>query len=200
MSIGGVDLITALLFRRNIRDVRARGGITYRAPGLMHVEPPPPIPRGQWFYKAKVSRPVSLQGGAAGVCDWYGNIYVTRTQSLTEQQITLYHEWVHSVMSPRFKIFLHFRARLKATGYNTSSLLKYVEEALAEGYAQLPRGIRDAFRAFTFPVGPPPYGYVTVGQLASESAAIGSIIAGGQVLRVALSERPPAGLPAAQEQ
>ena len=80
------------------------------------------------------------------MCEWYGDI--------TEQQVTLFHESVHSFFSPKARFFLQLRARLKATAYWRSSLLRYLAEALAEGYGQLKvRGLLPALKAITFPIG-----------------------------------------------
>jgi hypothetical protein len=60
-----------------------------------------------------------------------------------------------------------------------------VEEALAEGYAQLRvNGLAEAFGAFRFPIS---NGYVTVSQLVAEGQAVGTILLGGAVFRVSVS-------------
>jgi hypothetical protein len=67
------------------------------------------------------------------------------------------------------------------SAYARSALLRHVEEALAEGYAQLRiNGLAAAVRAYRFPLDG---GYVTVAQLATEGCAIGSIVLGGIVFR-----------------
>lgn len=74
---------------------------------------------------------------------------------------------------------------MNASAYRRSALLRYLEEALAEGYAQLRvRGLAHAWKGVTFPVGPPGQGYVTVAQMVSEGTAIGSILVGGHLFRV----------------
>jgi hypothetical protein len=144
---------------------------------------------------------MSLPDGILGCCDFYGNISVVRAQTLTEQQLTLYHELVHSVLSPRFRFLRQLRADLKASAYFRSALLRYLEEALAESYAQLKiRGVSHALRALTFPIGEAPFGYVTVSQLAAEGIALGSIAFGGFSFVVHFSERPPFGMPGAGRQ
>jgi hypothetical protein len=196
VTLAGVDILTAVLLRRNLRDVRLRPP-KQRPParGLLKVEPPPAVGPGS-FYRPKISRPQALPSGALGETSFYGDIYVIRTQSLAEQRLTLFHERVHSFFSPKCKFFLHLRARLKASAYWRSALLRYLEEALAEGYAQFKvRGLADALKAVSFPIGPAPYGYVTVSQLVAEGAGIGSIVLGGQQVRVTLASQPPNGLP-----
>jgi hypothetical protein len=199
IAIAGVDIITAIFLRRSLRDVRARVPTPKKGVGLLEVNPPPPMKQGQLFYRPKVSRPATLPGGWSGACDFYGDVYVSRAQTITEQKIALFHESVHSFFSPKCRYFLQLRARLKATAYWRSALLRYLEEALAEGFGQFKvRGLLPALQAVTFPIGPPPYGYVTLSQLASEGAAIGSITLGGTLFHASLSNSPPNGLPPAQ--
>ncbi|MES1164371.1 MAG: hypothetical protein ABUR63_01330 [Verrucomicrobiota bacterium] len=182
--IAGIDVVSALLLRKNLRAVVRRGRPTVE-PGLERVGR---APRGAGaFYRPIISRPATLPGGALGETDWYGNIAVTRTQSVIEQRLTLYHEWVHSVLSPRLRPLQELRASVRAAGYWRSALLRYLEEALAESYAQLRvRGLGHVWRGVTFPVGPAGQSYVTVGELMGEGAAIGSIMVGGMVLRVVI--------------
>jgi len=54
---------------------------------------------------------------------------------MTEQRLTLLHELVHRYLSPKTGPFLKIRAELKMAGYVRSAFLRYLEEALAEGYA-----------------------------------------------------------------
>lgn len=137
---------------------------------------PPPQAR------PKVTRPRTLPSGALGETDWWGNIAVTRNQSLTEQRVTLYHEWVHSVLSPRIAPLRALRARLRASAYWRSALLRYLEEAMAESYAQLRvYGLSNILTGIRFPI---EGGYVSVSQLAAESVAIGNIFIGGSLFQV----------------
>lgn len=131
-----------------------------------------------------------------GECSWYGDVYVVRAQSYVEQRVTLFHELGHSYFSPKFKYMRLFRARLKASAYWRSALLRYLEEALVEGFGQFKvNGLLPALKAVTFPIGPAPYGYVTVGQLVTEGTALGTIVLGGMSMKVVLSKSPPYGMP-----
>ena len=84
---------------------------------------------------------------------------------------------------------------MRASAYNRSALLRYLEEALAEGYGQLRvKGLYDALQAYRFPLkGLDPY--VTVSELRVEGAAIGSIMIGGLVLQVSIADGPMLGQP-----
>jgi hypothetical protein len=195
--IGGIDLIMALLLRKTLKDVKARPKGSLAPKGMLPVEPPPPIAPGKLFYTPKISRPLKLPSGSLGECSWYGDVYVTRGQIIGEQRVTLFHELGHSYFSPKFKYLRQFRARLKATGYWRSALLRYLEEALVEGFGRFKvNGLLPALKAVTFPIGPAPYGYVTVTELVAEGTALGTIIVGGLHLRVHLAKTPPNGLPA----
>ncbi len=103
---------------------------------------------------------------------------------MTEQKITLLHELVHRYLSPRTGPLRRLRAELNLAGYTRSAWLRYLEEALAEGYAQLRvNGLLEAIKAFRFPV---EYGYVSVSRLANEAGAIGTIVLGGLLFHVSI--------------
>jgi hypothetical protein len=74
------------------------------------IDPGPPPPGTGALYKPTISRPTTLPSGALGETNWYGNISVTRLQSIEEQRLTLYHEWVYSVLSPRLRYLQQLRA------------------------------------------------------------------------------------------
>jgi hypothetical protein len=70
------------------------------------------------------------------------------------------------------------RARLCASGYWRSTLLRYLEEAMAESYRQLRAyGFGNIVKGVSFPISG---GYVTLSQLGAEGMAIGK----GEGLRV----------------
>lgn len=170
VNILGISVISALLLRRSVRDVASSGRPHVR---LALKVGAPPARRT----KPRITRPSSLRSGQLGETDWWGNIAVTRNQTLTEQRLTLYHEWVHSILSPRFGPMRQLRAQLSANAYWRSALLRYIEEAMAECYAQLRvRGLQHVLVGIRLPV---QGGYVTVSQLASEGIAIGNIVIGG---------------------
>lgn len=195
--VGGIDLIMAILLHRSLKQMRASPRTSLAPKGLLPVGPPPPMNPGELFYRPKISRPFSLPSGGLGECSWYGDMYITRAQTLTEQRLTLFHESGHSFLSPKFRYLRQFRARLKASGYWRSALLRYLEEALVEGYSRFKvQGLLPALKAVSFPIGPAPYGYVTVSELVAEGTAIGAITVSGLRLTTYLSTSPPHGLPA----
>ena len=75
---------------------------------------------------------------------------------------------------------------MRISGYSRSGLLRYLEEALAEGYGQLRVcGLERALKAYRFPID---FGYVTVARMRAEGLAIGSITLGGVLFHVSVSQ------------
>jgi hypothetical protein len=178
VTLLGISTIQAVLLRGQGRVVAARGRPQIY-PRVRVGTPPPP------GNKLRISRPARLPGGDLGSTDEYGVIVIARNQSLSEQRLTLFHELVHRYFSPRTGPLRRLRAELNMSAYSRSALLRYLEEALAEGYAQLRiHGLEKALGTYRFPV---EGGYVTVSQLAAEGSAIGTITLGGALFRVTIS-------------
>lgn len=174
VTILGVSVISAILLRGSAKPVATRGLPRYKS--MPNVGKPPST------VKPRITRPQRLSAGTLGETDAWGNIAVSRSQSLTEQRLTLYHEWVHSVLSPRFKMFRRFRAELRFSGYEKSALLRYLEEALAESFAQLKvHGLKKVIVGIRFPIS---HGYLTISELVAEGIAIGNIIVSGTIYKV----------------
>ena len=179
VNILGISLISGLLLRRSARAVVARGRPAVRPMPNVGTPPAPGV-------RPRITRPFSLPGGALGETDWWGNMAVTRNQTLTEQRLTLYHEWVHRVLSPRISPMRQLRAQLRASGYWRSALLQYIEEGMAESYAQLRvYGLEKILVGIRFPIDG---GYVTVSQVATEGVAIGNITISGALFTVRIVE------------
>jgi len=78
----------------------------------------------------------SLGRGVLGATDAAGNVTIAAGLTRAEQVLTLRHESVHAFFSARGTgLIAHLRQQLGMWGYNNSQLLRYTEEALAEGYA-----------------------------------------------------------------
>ena len=175
----GISVVSAVLLRSSARATVARGRPQVRPMPNVGAPPAPGV-------RPRITRPYSLPSGALGETDWWGNIAVTRNQTLTEQRLTLYHEWVHSVLSPRLGPMRQLRAQLRASGYWRSSVLRYLEEAMAESYAQLRvNGLDGILVGIRFPL---QGGYVTISQMAAEGTAIGNITIGGAMFTVHVTE------------
>jgi hypothetical protein len=177
----GISTIQAILLKGQGRNIVARGRPQLRG----RIEVPEPPPAGN---QLRLTRPRSIAGGALGDTDAYGVIRVARNQSITEQRLTLMHELVHRYFSPRVGPLRQFRAEVRMAGYVRSAFLRYLEEALAEGYAQLRiNGLSQAVRALRFPLDG---GYVVVSELVAEGQAIGTIMLGGAAFQVSIAVGP----------
>jgi len=177
----GISTIQAILLKGQGRAVAARGRPQLR--GRIQVGAPPPAGN-----ELRLSRPPSVPGGALGDTDAYGVIRVARNQSITEQRLTLMHELLHRYFSPRTGPLRQFRAEMRMAGYVRSAFLRYLEEALAEGYSQLRiNGLAQAVQALRFPLDG---GYVVVSQLVAEGQAIGTIMLGGAAFQVSIAVGP----------
>jgi hypothetical protein len=177
ITILGVSTVQALLLRRAGSPVLKRGRPQIRP--LNDMGPPPPAGS-----QLRIARPSSLPGGSLGSTDAYGAIAIARNQSLTEQRLTLFHELVHRYFSPRTGPLRRLRANVAMSGYERSAFLRYLEEALAEGYGQLRvNGLARALAAYRFPIA---YGYVAVSEITAEGIAVGTISLGGTILVVTI--------------
>lgn len=179
VTLLGISTIQAILLRGQGKAIISRGRPqTYPRPNVGE-----PLPYGN---QLRLSRPDSIASGSLGETSAYGVITVARNQTLTEQRITLLHELVHRFFSPRTGPLRKLRAELSMSAYSRSALLRYMEEALAEGYAQLRvHGLALAISALRFPL---QAGYVTVSMLLKEGKAIGTIMLGGTVFYVSISQ------------
>jgi hypothetical protein len=181
VTLLGISTIQAIIMRTPGKAVGARGVPKARP----RVELPPPPPAGN---QLRVARPPSLPLRSSGGTDAYGSIQIARNQVLSEQRLALYHELVHRYFSPRTGPRRRLRAKLAITAYERSAFLRYLEEGLAEGYAQLRvNGLGSAAQQWRFPLD---NGYVTVSQLLTEGQAIGSLILGTQTFQVSISLGP----------
>jgi LysM repeat protein len=186
VNILGITIIMALLMRKAIKDVNTRGPIKINKPSLPKVGP---APEGG---VKPVSYVTEFPDGRLGECDWFGNISILKsiegTPAGTE---TLYHEWVHKVLSPRLGPLRELRAAIKAAAYYRSALLAYIEEAMAESVALLAgRGLswQNFIAAVKFPLGGG-YSHITISALFAEGNAIGTILTGGLALIVSLTNK-----------
>jgi len=113
VTVLGISAIQSVLLRGQAKAIFARGRPTIYP--RIQVDPPPTSPR------LSVSRPSNIASGALGTTNEYGVIVVSRGQSLSEQQLTLYHELVHRFFSPRMGPFLKLRAELNISAYSRSA-------------------------------------------------------------------------------
>ena len=109
---------------------------------------------------------------------WFGDANYSTAGSAEAQDLARIHEMVHSFLRPRLKYLRQFRARLNASAYTRSAILRYLEEGLAETIAQLNvRGVSGLITGIRFPLR---NGYMTIQQLIREGAELGNIMVGSQ--------------------
>jgi len=178
----GVTTISAILLRKSASGVLRRGAPKMQAMPNVGRPPAPGTP-------PRIIRPAKLPPGVLGSTDCWGNIAVTRAQTIPQQRLTLLHEWVHSVLSPKVAPLRQIRAAFGMSAYLRSALMRYLEEAMAESYAQLRMGggLRGLLLGVSFPV---ENGYITISQIAGEGTAIGNIAVGGAQFTVYVVEKP----------
>ena len=190
VDVLGITVVTAVLSKGAAKKVYARG-LPKRQPFRVPTASPPAVRR--------ISR-VNVLGSAtrsvSGTTDFWGNIKLLRVDPsvpnrLAIQRVSLYHEWVHSVLTPRFGPLRNLRASLAWSARKKSFLLAYVEEHLAESFAQLKvNGMAGAIESLNFPV---KNGYMTVSQLRAEGLVVGTVVVQGIAWHVGfhLGSPPP---------
>jgi hypothetical protein len=189
----GITAVMALLLRRSAKQLQATRGATLgevarpRSPGLANVgQDPQP---GTLWSKPKVTGDPTLPAGE-GSTSAFGDVRYSTAGSATEQQLARMHELVHQFFSPRLGPLRTFRARLGMSAYARSVFLTYLEEALAETVAQMRmNGLTGLMTGIRFPIA---NGYITLQQLASEGAEIGTIIVGTERFSVQFIPGQPA--------
>ena len=87
-------------------------------------------------------------------------ITISRLGTSTDRRLAALHESVHRALTPKLDILRTVRVEGRTASYTRSSLITYLEEALAESFAQVSvNGARGLFTGIVFPVR---NGYVTL--------------------------------------
>jgi len=122
---------------------------------------------------------------ALGTTSPYGNIVIDSSLDAKEAEITLDHELVHRFFSPKFGPLLEWRASLRISGYLRSAMLKYLEEAMAEGYAQVrAKGFVGIIDGICWPI---KGGYLSIEQMQVMGGTIlGTIVVDGRLMHVSV--------------
>ena len=196
---GGIAVIMAILLRRGAKGLEASRAPGIASPSWLQLAKPggpkglptvgPDPSAGKLWSKlpAPVADPKMAAG--SGKTAGFGETWYSAQGTATEQQLALLHELVHRFFSPRLGILRTLRTRLRWGSYSKSVVLRYLEEALAETYAQLRvNGFKGLLAAIRFPV---EGGYMSLSELAAEGQAIGTIIVGSQRFSVSLVNGPP---------
>jgi hypothetical protein len=181
--VAGITVIMAILLRRSVKEIELSRGANVadamrpRSPGLPPVGNDPAA--GKIWSNPSVTPDPNLSPGV-GSTSPFGEVRFSVKGTLTDQALAQAHEMVHRFLTPKFGPLRAFRVKLGMAGYLRSSLLQYIEEAIAESVAQFQvKGI--IFGGLKFPV---QNGYMLVTDLVSEGAAIGTIMIGGSAFTV----------------
>lgn len=127
------------------------------------------------FYEPTTNGDPNMPAGY-GETDKYGNVTYSTAGTPTDRALVLHHEKVHQFLSPKFNLLREFRADARMTLYQKSSFMRYLEEAMAETYAQLRvNGIKGLPDGIRFPV---TNGYVELRHVVTEGA-VGAVTVGG---------------------
>jgi hypothetical protein len=190
ISLIGIQAVLMILLHNAPKPYRlSKSGNSRFAIQQLNVGPSPPLPPGRWFYKPSVRRvpPGSLGTGTMGQTSSWGDVDIELNLSSADLKATKMHELVHSFLTPKFYFLRNLRVQIAAQGYVRSVFLRYVEEAMAETYAQLRVSginLNSLLRGITFPLNG---GYtITVTKAGSEVAGIllGPVNVGGMVWNV----------------
>jgi hypothetical protein len=137
------------------------------------------------MYQPTTTPSTNLEPGTLAATDKYGNISYDPRFPPSEIAKTLAHESVHAWLSPKALNGLRdFRADLGFSAYKHIQLCRYLEEALAETYAQVKfNGLRAIPEGLRFPLA---NNYELQLSVVAAQGAIGTILYGGVVYAVYL--------------
>lgn len=177
VAIGGVTLILTLVTKGATKSLRSR---------VPRLSGPPPPGKSLLYKPSTIADPT--MPAAAGETSPYGDIRYSSQGTQAEQDLARYHERMHQLLSPRLRLLQELRADLNQHIYNKSILLRYIEEAAAETYAQLKvNGMSGLMDGLKFPTQSPHYAitWVALGK-AARGLTLGTITVGGTMYTVYL--------------
>ncbi len=140
VSLLGVQAVLGMLLHTAPKPYRSPANIDPQLwKGWWDLGPAPRSPSGRWSYKptVKVVPPSEMAPNSMGETSFWGDISVSSSLSKDDARETVLHEQVHSFLTPKLYILRELRAQIKIQGYHRSVILRYLEEAAAETYAQL---------------------------------------------------------------
>jgi len=148
--------------------------------------------RAAFEARPRLTRDPHMPAGS-GATDKFGNVTISTRGTAKDRALAFRHESVHSMLSPKtLNALQSIRADVGMTAYARSSLCRYLEEAMAETYAQVRVNgptAKAVFDGVRFPVH---NGYVTLRAVIGEGA-IASVAYGGVLYGVyaAVDARAP---------
>ncbi|MCL2717153.1 MAG: hypothetical protein FWD68_22105 [Alphaproteobacteria bacterium] len=146
-AILGFQAVLAFFFK-----FRPRGAVNQLRPGQTFNVGPKPPGYGGMLYKPKTLLSGNLPAGVGETTAW-GDVVVSLRGSAADLLLALKHERIHQILTPKLNILRDTRVTWKMGSYIGSSLLRYLEEALAEVRAQVGvNGWRNTWVGIKFPV------------------------------------------------
>lgn len=146
VSILGIQAVLAVLLRGAPRSYR--GGIRGHGPVTPVGQAYKPTLR---WSKVRKNR-TKLPAGDGSTNSW-GDIIVSSRGSSKTRQLAMLHERIHQILTPKLHWLRNFRIANREGSYKFSSLSRFLEEALAEAYAQTRvHGVREALTGIRFPI------------------------------------------------
>lgn len=114
----------------------------------------------------------------------YGLTAAERAQQI---RLTIFHERIHQLLAPKLNVLRELRTYMQMSAYRRSYLLRFIEEAMAETYAQVRvhgLGKEYLLKGLRFPVNA--HYAITITALRGEAAGIllGPITVGGMTYNV----------------
>ena len=180
IALLGVQVVLELLLKKAPKVLKENPSFpSFKARNL----PQTKRPLGEWFYKPTISEAADLGNGVLGATFKYGDIKYLSRLSGKAKDATILHEKVHRWLTPKFYPLRNFRVTLNWNSYAKSSILRYLEEALAQTVGQVGvYGFKQIFSGISFPV---KNGYVTIAEMGIEMKGIflGPLNAAGMTYR-----------------
>lgn len=194
VSIMGIDFTIALLLHRKPKGIfsNSHGG---EMPKFSEAFPRPLPRNGRFAYKPTTKFTRELFAGQGGT-DPLGNVRIGRKfypeakpvgEAIKQMRLTATHERVHQLLKPKLYLLRKVRMYAMRSAYKRSYILRYLEEAFAEGMSRAKwNGItkEEFLSTRSFPLGD---NYqITLVDLAQEGRGIlmGPITVGGAVFYV----------------
>lgn len=177
VSIIGIQTVMVILLKK-------RPSGTFGGQEAIRLRHGPKIP-GTWRYKPSIKRTPAVDSELGSTSVW-GDIHISSRLPKAERRVTLFHELVHSILSPKLYFLRDLRATIAYNGYAKSHLLRYLEEAMCETYAQLRTygfSMQGVLDGIYFPIAGR---YTTITALQTEASGIfiGTITVGGMIYNV----------------
>ena len=175
ITILGIQAVLALLFRGRPQTYRGRP---------LNVGPPAPRTPGLRYRPSTTGSNAIGRGG--GETSAWGDIVYSLRGTANDRALVLAHERIHQILTPKLYILRNFRVQSRTNSYFRSSLSRYLEEALAETFAQVKvNGASNLLEGLRFPV---TEGYVTLTKGGGFSASMGGrgvLTEGGSLIGIA---------------